>query len=135
MLDPNVIISALLAPAGAPAKVLQAWLGGDFELVASPHLLAELERALGYPKIRTRVPEAEARELLDLLRDGADVHDDPDGPPPVRSSDPGDDYLIALAAASRAVIVSGDRHLLDLHDDLPVYSPTAFLAAIQGDGG
>ena len=135
MLDPNVIISAVLAPAGSPAKVLQAWLDGDFELVVSPLLLVELERALGYPKLRKRIPEAEADELVELLRDGADLRDDPDGPSPVRSTDPGDDYLIALAAASRAVIVSGDRHLLDLGDDLPVYSPAAFLALIQDGGG
>jgi predicted nucleic acid-binding protein len=45
--------------------------------------------------------------------------------------DPGDDYLIALAAAARAVIVSGDRHLLDMRDELPVQSPAGFLAAIE----
>ncbi len=57
VLDPNVIMSAVLAPAGSPTKVLQGWLDGDFELVVSPLLLAELERAHGYPKLRKRVPE------------------------------------------------------------------------------
>lgn len=132
VLDPNVFISALISPMGSPAKVVKAWLGGAFELVASPLLLAELERALGYPKLRERVNEADTGELLDLLRAGADMRDDPSEAPPVRSSDPGDDYLIALAASSKAVIVSGDRHLLDLGDGLPVYPPTAFLALIEG---
>ncbi|HUP69036.1 MAG TPA: hypothetical protein VM142_04385 [Acidimicrobiales bacterium] len=52
----------------------------------------------------------------------------------MKSADPKDDYLIALASASQAVIVSGDRHLLDLGDDLPVYSPAAFLAIIEPAG-
>jgi predicted nucleic acid-binding protein len=53
---------------------------------------------------------------------------DPTGPPPVRSDDPGDDYLIALAAAERAVLVSGDSHLTSLAPRVPVRTPTEFLA-------
>jgi uncharacterized protein len=131
VVDPNVIISGLLSPTGAPARVLTAWLEGAYELVVSPFLLEELERALGYPKLRKRVSESDTRELLDLLRREADVRDDPGDPPPVRSSDPGDDYLITLAAATQSVIVSGDRHLLDLRDELPVYTPAGFLSLIE----
>lgn len=130
VLDPNIIIAALLSPAGSPAAVLRAWVSGACELVVSPQLLAELERALGYPKLAERVSPVEVQELLGLLRHEADLREDPSGPPPVRSSDPGDDYLIALAAATQAVIVSGDRHLLDLDKEIPVYSAAAFLAAI-----
>lgn len=134
VLDANVIVSALLSPRGTPATVLRRWLEGSYELILSPLLLGELERALAYPKIRARVTPSEARELIALLRDGAVVREDPDGEPRVRSADPDDDYLIALAAAAQAIIVSGDRHLLDLEDAIPVYTPAAFLAVIeQGD--
>ncbi len=133
VLDPNVVISALIAPGGAPAMVLRAWGNGAYDLVASPPLLAELERALTYPKLRARVEAAEVAELVDLLRREADMIDDPRHPPGVRSPDPGDDYLIALAEAARAVIVSGDGHLLSLANDLPVYAPAAFLALVTGD--
>lgn len=131
VLDPNVIISAVLSPSGAPAAVVQAWLEGHYELVVSPLLLEELERALGYPKLADRVTKAETRELLELLERGGDLHDDPPGPAPVRSPDPADDYLIALAAATEAVIVSGDRHLLGMSGDLPVYATRAFLLLIE----
>lgn len=131
VLDPNVIISALLAAGGSPAKVLRAWLDGAYDLVASGRLLAELERALSYPKLRKRITRTEATELVDLLRRDAQMLDDPKGPPLVRSPDPGDDYLIALAAAARAVIVSGDGHLLSLAEHLPVYSPAAFLTLLE----
>jgi predicted nucleic acid-binding protein len=44
-----------------------------------------------------------------------------------RSADAGDDYLLALAEHERAVLVSGDRHLLDLADRLPIQTAHAFL--------
>jgi hypothetical protein len=61
------------------------------------------------------------------LRDGATVVDDPTQQPPVHSKDPGDHYLIALAASQRAALVSGDHHLLALSAGIPVYSPRDFL--------
>jgi putative PIN family toxin of toxin-antitoxin system len=134
VLDPNVIISALLSPDGAPANVVRAWIDGSYELVVSELLLGALERALGYPKLRSRVTASETNEVLHLLRSEADLVDDPDAPPPVASPDPGDDYLIALAAAASAVIVSGDGHLLGLVDRLPVYSPVDFLVLLERQG-
>ncbi len=133
VLDPNVVIVALLSPSGWPAKVLRSWLDGAYELIVSPLMLEELERALACPKPRERVSSAEGRDLLTLLRDVGDMRDDPPEGPSVRCSDPDDDYLLALAAASQAIIVSGDRHLLDLSDDVPVFSPAAFLAVIERD--
>jgi putative PIN family toxin of toxin-antitoxin system len=133
VLDVNVIISALLAPTGSPAKVVRSWLDGAFEVIASDALLAELDRALAYPKVRTRVEAAEAQELVDLLRRSAEMIDDPAEPPAVRSADPGDDYLIVLAAVAKAVIVSGDRHLLVLAPQVPVFSPAEFLRLLVGD--
>jgi predicted nucleic acid-binding protein len=55
------------------------------------------------------------------------VVDHPPEEPPFRSEDLGDDYLIALAAAERAALVSGDKHLLALADRIPVYSPREFV--------
>jgi len=133
VLDPNVIISALLSSKGAPAGILRAWLEGAFELVVSPLLLDELQRALGYPKLRQRITADEAAELLELLRRAASNESDPT-PAPARAPDPGDDYLIALAAASRARLVSGDAHLLGLAAELPIESPAAFLRRIEGRG-
>jgi uncharacterized protein len=111
VLDPNVLISALLSRCGTPARVLRAWLDGAFELIVSDLLRTELERALAYPKPRERAEASEAIEFIELLRRGARTHDDPDGLPSARSPDPGDDYLIALAESAQAMIVSGDRHL------------------------
>jgi putative PIN family toxin of toxin-antitoxin system len=127
VLDPNVIISALLSPSANPARVLGAWQQGEFELIVSASLLEELARALAYPKLRRRINGEDARLVVEWFTETATVVGDPERPP-ARSPDPGDDYLIALAAARQAILVSGDRDLLDLSDEIPVFSPAAFLA-------
>lgn len=127
VLDVNVLISALLSPGGTPARILNAWRLGHFDLIVSAQLLAELDRALAYPKLRRHVSPDEAVELLDLLSRDAIVESDPAEPHQVRSSDPGDDYLITLAAASDALLISGDDHLLSLSTELPVRSPAQFM--------
>lgn len=134
VLDTNVIVSATLSPVGPPAKVLEAGLGGEYGLIVSPALLMELERVLTYPKLRKHIDKADAVELLALLRRAAEMVDDPPNPPDVRCSDPDDDYLIALAASARSVIVSGDAHLLELVDSLPVYRPAEFLVLLANSG-
>jgi putative PIN family toxin of toxin-antitoxin system len=131
VLDPNAIISAALSPAGSPGRILRHWLEGAFDLVVSPFLLEKLDRALGYAKLQNRVSEEERRDLVDLLGRGAVTLPDPESPAVVRSPDPGDDYLIALADVSRAILVSGDSDLLGLADQIPVRSPAEFIAMIE----
>jgi putative PIN family toxin of toxin-antitoxin system len=127
VLDPNVIISGALSSRGAPADVLRALDAGAFELIASSALTDELARALGYPKLRRRISEPDATELLRWVAGAATLVVDPDTDPPARSRDPDDDYLIALASAHSAALVSGDQHLLALEEQIPVFSPRAFL--------
>ena len=129
VLDPNVLIAALLSRSGAPAQTVSLWLAGEFELVVSEALLAELERALAYPKVRRRVSEDEADAFVDLLRRGARLASDP-AAPARRSADPGDDYLVALAEAEHAVLVSGDKHLLALAGELPIQTARTFLDSL-----
>lgn len=50
VVDPNVLVAALISPRGAPAALYGALAGGRFELIASPLLLAELERVLSREK-------------------------------------------------------------------------------------
>jgi putative PIN family toxin of toxin-antitoxin system len=133
VLDPNVIISALLSPKGSPARVLVAWEQGAFELVASPALIEELERALAYPKLRRLIPEPDAAAAIAWLREGAEILPDPPDQPSVRSPELGDDYLITLAAAERIPLVSGDKHLLGLADKLPILTPTRFLELLPSE--
>lgn len=129
VLDVNVLVSALLSRRGAPATIIGSWLEGGFDLVVSELLLAELERALGYPKVAAYVSRDAADAFVALLRGAAIVAVDP-GKAPERSSDPGDDYLLALAEAESALLVTGDQHLLDLADRFPIRSPRDFLESL-----
>ncbi len=65
------------------------------------------------------------------LKESATSAKDPKEPPPVRSPDPGDDYLIALAASEHAALVSGDEHLLGLANDFPIFPPGRFLRLLD----
>lgn len=123
VLDANVLVSALLSRTGAPARLLEHWLAGEFEVVVCEALLVELERALGYTKLRRRISDEDAAQFVTLLRDIGELVPDPTDPPPVHSPDSEDDYLIALAAREHAHIVTGDAHLLTLREAAPVLSP------------
>jgi putative PIN family toxin of toxin-antitoxin system len=129
VLDPNVLVSALVSPDGTPARALLAWKKGEYELVVSPLLLAELTRVLAYPKLRAHIDQHDAEEFLDWLSRQATVATDPAGGP-LRTADPDDDYLLALALQEKALVVSGDKHLLVLADEFPIFSPANFVAYI-----
>jgi putative PIN family toxin of toxin-antitoxin system len=128
VLDPNVLVSALISPAGPPREILTAWTQGRFELVASPALLGELRDVLARARFRRWVSVATAAEYVDGLAEDALVVDDP-APQPGLSPDPDDDYLITLARAGGAdYLISGDRHLTGLTDPTPpVLTPRQFL--------
>jgi putative PIN family toxin of toxin-antitoxin system len=126
VLDANILVSALLAPSGTPAQIVSRWLAGQFELVVSELLLAELERVLASTRLQRRVVADEAAAFLALLRRHAIAASDP-ALPAARSTDPDDDYVLALAEAEQAIVVSGDRHLLALADSLPVRTAREFL--------
>ena len=129
VVDPNVLIAALLSRNGAPAELVARWLSGAFEMVVSASLLDELERALAYPKLRDRIAAGDAAEFVALLRQTAIVA--PDAAVTARrSEDPHDDCLLALAEQERAIIVSGDRHLLALADRFPVVTARAYLDTV-----
>jgi uncharacterized protein len=132
VLDANVLVAALLSPSGTPATLIVRWLAGDYELVVSEHLLEELGRVLAYPKIRTSISEEDADEFVDRVRANAELANDPPKPPP-RSADPGDDYLLALAEAEHALLVSGDKHLLDLAEAFPILTPREFLDTLESE--
>jgi uncharacterized protein len=132
VLDPGVLIAALISPTGAPFHLVQAWLDGHFDLVVSPKLLAELNRVLLRPKFRRYSTEEQAEEYVDQFQRFATLVFDPEvisGLTP----DPDDDYLVALArSAGSHFLVSGDAHLTQLIEPAPpVLTPRAFLNMLE----
>lgn len=133
VLDVNVLVSAVMGRQGPPGRLVQAWEDGAFEVVASPALLAELEGVLARPRVARRVDEGLLAQLRRALHNDAIQHDDPSDRLATVVADPRDDYLVALARSAGAlVIVTGDRHLLDLEDlRPPALDPAAFMAFLD----
>ncbi|MFB3922264.1 MAG: putative toxin-antitoxin system toxin component, PIN family [Terriglobia bacterium] len=132
VIDPGVLIAALISSRGAPRVLLEAWIDGAFELLVSPTLIDELSRVLRRPKFRPYVSEQEARAYVAFLQRFASLYPDVDLPPRV-GPDPGDDYLLALARSQSAdVLVSGDRDLCELRNVRPpILTPRAFLNRLR----
>lgn len=135
VIDPGVLISARLSPRGAPAELLVAWLAGDFTVIVSPALLSELEGVLARPKFRRYLSEEQAHAFVHELGAHAEVVSDPIDVPAGLTSDPKDDYLVALARAAHAdMLISGDSDLVELLDpEPPVLTPRAFLATLEDE--
>lgn len=131
VLDANVYVSALLAPAGGPAQILERWGDGQFDVIVSPLLLAELEHVLRRRKFSTSISSVQVDALLNSLSEDGIAVADPQARPGA-TPDPGDDYLVALAQAGDAdCVVSGDAHLTQLVDPRPpVQTPREFLNSI-----
>lgn len=132
VLDPSVLVSALINPDGAPGKLLLEIQAGQFELIVSPKLVAELEGVVRRNKFRRYVGLDEALEFVEVVRGEATYVPDPGHRTPLRSSDPKDNYLIALAHGYSALLVSGDKHLLDLASGgAPILPPADLLAVVS----
>ena len=107
VLDTNVLISGLLSSKGAPARILDAWRAGHFELVVGDALVEEFKRVCAYPKLAPYLTVADVGTLINRLR-AAECW--LSALPLVRvSKDADDDFLLAMAQASKAdYLVTGD---------------------------
>jgi predicted nucleic acid-binding protein len=101
-------------------------------MIVSPLLLDEVRRVLSRPRFETPPALLEAFEAhirhISLLE-----HDPPSTGAVPASADPKDNYLIRITLASSArLLVTGDRHLLDLVGRVPVVTPRELLDALSG---
>ena len=128
-LDTNVIVGAV-ATRGLCADLLYVVLA-DHDLVAGERLLAEVRRVL---KTKLRLPAATISEVEAFLRRqgelaaAAQVHN-------VKVRDPADARILAEAlGGGAAILVTGDRDLLDVADRAPlrIVSPRGMWDLLRG---
>jgi putative PIN family toxin of toxin-antitoxin system len=129
VLDPDVFVSALVTPTGTSAGLVAAMEAGDLEVIVSPLLLKELEGVLRREKFRRYIDLESVDSFLNMLRSRASLVPDPTEPAPLRSADPKDDYLLALAFSQKSRLVSGDSDLIELSGGAPICTPGDLLAA------
>jgi putative PIN family toxin of toxin-antitoxin system len=114
ILDTNVLIAALITRDTPPDALYRAWRDGAFTLVTSELQLEEFRAVTRRESVRLRLHPAEAGRMVNDLRSLAVLAE-----PLERldiSPDPYDNFLLAMAQASRAdALVTGDkRDLLSL---------------------
>ena len=131
VLDTNVLVSALITPAGASARLLVELRAGAFEFIVSPALLFEVREVLHRDRFRRYLSIEDADAYVEAIRRDAVIIDDPPGATGPDVGDPDDQFLVDLAWVSRVdTLVSGDARVLELRDRLPVKTPAEFLASL-----
>jgi len=108
VLDTNILVSALISPAGHPAAIRDAWEDGRFTLLTCDDLLDELRATLQKPAIAKLIAPHKAGRLVNQLRK---LTEQVSPLPQVQlSPDPMDDFLLALSEAGKAdYLVTGDK--------------------------
>lgn len=132
VLDANVVIAAMLNPAGVPAGVV-ARVGEAYELAWSLPIVSECHRVAAYRKIRTRLKVPDPHAFIDDLAEAALMVATELPRVEAVLADPSDDvYLATALVAAAAWVVSGDRHLLALKRfaGVRIATPATFLAAL-----
>ena len=132
MLDPGVLVSAIITPQGPTGRLIAAIRTGRVRPVVCPHLVDELAGVLRRPKFRRFLTIDESDQAVEFLTRVAEHHDDPSDVP-LRSRDPNDDYLLALAVDAEAVaLISGDKDLTTVDvGDVTVLTPAALLELLE----
>ncbi|HWZ44622.1 MAG TPA: putative toxin-antitoxin system toxin component, PIN family [Candidatus Saccharimonadales bacterium] len=130
VLDTNIIVSALIAPAGKPAAIINAWLDGRFTLLICAAQLDELRSTLQKPRVATLLKPHKAGRLVNQIKTLAE--DIAHLPRVERSPDPTDDFLLALSEGGKAdYLVTGDKSgllALDHHKTTRIVSAREFTA-------
>jgi putative PIN family toxin of toxin-antitoxin system len=138
LIDANIFISYLLSPDsnGAIAGTVESLWRADLELVFPDVLASEIRTTIKRkPYLRERIALDDVDALIDGLRAIAlPLKLEPIEIAPILR-DRKDDYLLVEAVRSDAdYLVSGDRDLLDIRDDIAhprIVSPAEFITAIS----
>jgi len=126
VLDTNVLVAAF-GWKGPPHKILLRCIDGLLNLHISPALIFELEKVLSYKKFN--FSKDEIKEFVALVIETAHIVA-PTIMLSVLTTDESDNRVLECAqAASADYIISGDKHLLSLHEfeAIKILSPDSFL--------
>ncbi len=135
VLDTNVAVSGLLWQ-GPPNQLLKWARDKLFLIIGCEQTVAEIKRVLNYSKFGKRVatlgfaPDQVLAYYMNLIT----FVPTPENIPNIIEQDAFDNLFLALAAENNALlIVSGDKHLIDLREykRIPIVSPAEACAVIS----
>lgn len=120
LLDANVWISGLLSPDSHSGNLLAAAGQARIDLLVPAGLVRELREVMARPRISKRLPPEVGTDLLARLRE---IQVPPSPSRVSFDADPHDEYLLDAALEYKALLVTGDRALLDAEVPVHVLSP------------
>ena len=134
VLDTNIVASGLLWD-GTPARIIDAAYEGAIEIYTSRILLAELNSILKREKFSKAIA-ASGLGIEGLVLGYAELAllVEPLPIPPTIIADPDDDHVLACALTAQAdLIVSGDKHLLNLgiFQNIDIITAAQFIERIR----
>jgi uncharacterized protein len=133
--DTNIIVSGTIVAGGIPDRLLQAARAGQFTLVTSHVIVAEVVRALSRDRVRRkyRIAGDDVERVRQLLEQEL-----ASTPITVRvvgaATHPEDDLILATAVSARAdYLVTGDAQLqrLGTYQGVAIVSPRRFLEILH----
>jgi uncharacterized protein len=134
VVDSNVVVSALIRPAGTEGVLWQRACEGAFTIVFSIDLVEEITSALMHPKIRAKygTHPKDIESIAGLFT----LHGEIVKPEEriILCRDPDDDFILEIAVTGQAdYIVSGDKDLLTLKkiQKTKIVKPAAFLSRLD----
>ncbi|MFA4855157.1 MAG: putative toxin-antitoxin system toxin component, PIN family [archaeon] len=115
VLDTNIIVSALIAREGAPARVFELLILGRIENYTSPEIIRELKEVLYREEIMSRTAK-KGREFV--LRQYLNRSIQVSAKTKVHAAGhAADNKFLEVALEGRAkYVITGDSHLLSLHE-------------------
>ncbi len=130
VVDTNVIVSGIISGNGYPARIVEAWLCGEFEAVISKRLQEEVNEVFNRLKIKKRPDYSpkDVKKILGTLFNKAEKIKPKSFDIDI-SLDAKDHFLLELAVSAKAdIIVSGDEELLGCVDykGIKMMSPKDF---------
>jgi hypothetical protein len=135
VLDANIYISSLISSKGNPARIVARWLAGEFEVVVSQEIFAEILRVTGYERIQKKYARVrEQRVEFGQLIAQQGVWVEPEERLSVVTGDESDNRYVECAVAGTAqYIVTGDEHLLEIgeYQGILILPPATFVTLLE----
>lgn len=126
VLDTNVFISGIFF-SGPPSNILQAWKDSKIQILLSKEILLEYRRVA--EELSSKFPPVNIVEIIEILTIYGEIFETKNISV-AACEDPDDNKFIECAiAANGKIIVSGDRHLLNISGfkGISVLKPREFL--------
>jgi uncharacterized protein len=135
VLGTNILASGAISTDGTLRAIVDAWRNGQFTVIVSAPILAELARTLQKPYFRQYLTEELSSRFLKLLQNRATIS-------PITVSvhgiatHPEDDVILATAVSANAdYLVTGDTKLQHVrtYKAVTILSLKQFLATLTDD--